>query len=109
MPRVLRECSLPQGDLPGAAEQFQKAVKLEPSDPYAYCGLGSVFEKQGNYDAAVAEYRVALQLDADFVPAHRGLGKVFLARKDFANATSSSGWKRSSRAGGECTIFWPRR
>ena len=69
-----------KGDLPAAAEQYQEALKLDPSDPEAHCGLGLVFEKQEKYDAAMGEYRIAQQLDPDSALGHKGLGRV-LQRK----------------------------
>jgi len=77
---------LSKGDRPAPPERYRKAVKLDPSDPDAHCGLGLIFEKQNNYDAAVAEFRTSQRLDADSVGAHKGLGRIFLAKKEFANA-----------------------
>lgn len=76
-----------KGDFPGAAEQYKRALALDPSDPDAHSGLGLVLEKQQKLDEAIGEYHAALRLDGDSVLAHQGLGRIALARKDFANAS----------------------
>jgi Tetratricopeptide repeat len=50
------------GDAAGAAAAYQEAVKVAPSDPAGYRGLGLAYEKQGKVDEAVAAFRRYLKL-----------------------------------------------
>ena len=75
-------------DIKGAEEEFRKADEADPSDPNGRRGLGSIQEKQKNYDAALEEYRAAEKISPDDVEARQDIGRVLLAKKDFAAAAA---------------------
>ncbi|HYA26180.1 MAG TPA: tetratricopeptide repeat protein, partial [Terriglobales bacterium] len=65
-------------DIKGAEEEFRKADEADPSDPNGRRGLGSIQEKQKNYDAALEEYRAAEKISPDDVEARQDIGRVLL-------------------------------
>jgi tetratricopeptide (TPR) repeat protein len=54
-----------KGDWKGAADEFRKAIVLDPDDDEAHHGLGLALEHQGDRKSALAEYRKACDLDPD--------------------------------------------
>ncbi len=70
-----------QGDTAGAIEEFQNALKANPSSSLANYRIGEVLFTQRNYQAAVNAYRDALRGDDDpkwtEVWSHIQIGKVF--------------------------------
>lgn len=58
-----------KGDLAGAAEHFESAIKLRPVDPVAHASLGLVFARQGRRNDAIAEVETAIQQKPDFAQA----------------------------------------
>ena len=50
------------GDYRGAAEQYTKALRLDPGNAHAIYNLGNVFRDEGRLPMAVAHYRQHLNL-----------------------------------------------
>jgi len=73
-------------DAAGAEAEYRIAMKLDPSDPKAHEGLGSIQEKQKNYDGALDEYRIAERLSPDAPDAYESAGRVLMAKKDYTGA-----------------------
>ncbi len=70
-----------QGDLVGALNQYQQALKINPQSSLASYRIGEVLFQQRNYQAAVNAYRDALRGD-DQPPwtevwSHIAIGKIF--------------------------------
>jgi hypothetical protein len=70
-----------QGDLVGALNQYQQALKINPQSSLASYRIGEVLFQQHNYQAAVNAYRDALRGD-DQPPwtevwSHIAIGKIF--------------------------------
>ena len=63
-----------QGDLEGAARQYNIAVELNPGYCVAWSNLGAVFQHLGFQDAAVESYVRARDLQPALVSAHSNLG-----------------------------------
>ena len=63
-----------QGDLDRAAEEFKRAIELEPENAEAHTNLGKVLVRQEQYDAGIAELQTALQYDPDDPAAYYVLG-----------------------------------
>jgi Peptidase family M1 domain/Tetratricopeptide repeat len=72
---------LGQGDTTGAIEQFQEALKANPTSSLASYRIGDVLFTQRNYQASANAYRDALRGDDDpkwtEVWSHIQLGKIF--------------------------------
>jgi len=72
---------LGQGDTTGAIEQFQEALKANPTSSLANYRIGDVLFAQRNYQASANAYRDALRGDDDpkwtEVWSHIQLGKIF--------------------------------
>lgn len=72
---------LGQGDTTGAIEQFQEALKSNPTSSLANYRIGDVLFAQRNYQASANAYRDALRGDDDpkwtEVWSHIQLGKIF--------------------------------
>jgi len=70
-----------QGDLVGALNQYQSALKANPESSLANYRIGEVLFQQHNFQAAVNAYRDALRGDDDprwtEVWSHIELGKIF--------------------------------
>jgi tetratricopeptide (TPR) repeat protein len=54
-----------QGDLDGAAANYQAAVELDPKAAQAMAGLGKVSAARGDFDAAIAQYEQATAIYPD--------------------------------------------
>jgi tetratricopeptide (TPR) repeat protein len=72
---------LAQGDTTGAIEEFQNALKANPTSSLASYRIGDVLFAQRNYQASANAYRDALRGDDDpkwtEVWSHIQLGKIF--------------------------------
>jgi len=70
-----------QGDLAGALQQFQDALKLNSNSSLAHYRTAEVFRMQRNLQAAANEYREAYDGDGEppwtIVWSHLELGKIF--------------------------------
>jgi Flp pilus assembly protein TadD len=51
-----------QGDLRGATEAFQNAVRVKPDFAEAHCNLGSVLQRRGLFAEALVELKRGHQL-----------------------------------------------
>jgi TolA-binding protein len=65
-----------RGHYAAAAEAYQRAIKLDPTDPILYFNLASVYYEQDRLEDAAAAYLEATQRDPDYVEAWNGLGCV---------------------------------
>ena len=79
---------LPGGRLEEAAQDFLRALQLDPSDIYAHNNLGIVLARQGQLDDAIAKWRDALELNADYAEAHFNLGLAFYEKQDYRAAVN---------------------
>lgn len=69
-----------QGDLDGAAREFEKVVKLAPEMAAAHVNLGMVLYEKGMYGRAIPALRRALELNAELPGARLLLGTALLAQ-----------------------------
>jgi tetratricopeptide (TPR) repeat protein len=65
-----------QGDLAGAADQYKRALGMNPRYLEAHNALGVVYQRLGQLDQAVAQYKLVIRLKPDFAPGHSNLGAV---------------------------------
>lgn len=52
------------GDVLGAIDAYQAALRIDPKQPRARSNLGAAYAKLGKYDEAIDQYRQALAIDA---------------------------------------------
>lgn len=57
-----------------AEEDFQKAIKLEPSNPEFYVGLGTYYKEEGFFDKAKKQFKKTLEIDPENKIALKELG-----------------------------------
>lgn len=57
-----------------AEEAFQKAIKLEPSNPEFYVGLGTYYKEEGFFDKAKKQFKKVLEIDPENKIALKELG-----------------------------------
>ena len=65
--------------LEDAADQFQRALELDPRDEYASLNLGNLARAFGDYNKAVSYYKRQIALKTDDAEAHGGLAIALLA------------------------------
>jgi Tfp pilus assembly protein PilF len=61
-----------------AAEEFKKAIKLNPKSPYSHKGLGIAYTQMGRYPDAIAALRKALELNPYYVDVRNDLGTALI-------------------------------
>jgi len=74
--RILCTLYHQQGYLDGARPLYQRLIALDPTDPYAYNGLGAIFHTVRDFSQAEYCYRKAVTYKPDFVDAYNNLGAV---------------------------------
>lgn len=63
-----------------AITQNRTAIRLNPSNRYAYYNLAYALEETGELEEADVHYRTALTVDSTFVEAYSALGNLFIRR-----------------------------
>lgn len=61
-----------------AIEEFKKAAKEDPKNPYVQKGLGLAYAHERRYDEAIAALRRALELNPYYVDVRNDLGTVLV-------------------------------
>jgi Tfp pilus assembly protein PilF len=61
-----------------AAEEFKKAIKLDPKSPYSHKGLGIAYTQMRKYPEAIAALRKALELNPYYVDVRNDLGTALI-------------------------------
>jgi tetratricopeptide (TPR) repeat protein len=73
-------------DYQGAAEDFEKAIAINPNDRRYYNNLGYCLDQLGRYDEAIAAFSQATALDSNDSYAYRAIGVCYYEKKDFNSA-----------------------
>lgn len=67
-----------QGSLDQAIEEYQKALKLNPSYAEVYMNLGAIYVEKKDYDAALLQFKKVVELNHFNAKAHYNLGMVYV-------------------------------
>jgi protein O-mannosyl-transferase len=71
-----------------AAEYFDKAEKLDPSEKLLFFQYGSTLAALNENDAAVQKFIQAIRLDPVFLEGHYNVAVLYMKQNDFADAIS---------------------
>jgi Tfp pilus assembly protein PilF len=71
-----------EGRLDAAIEEFKKAVKQEPSNPFFLKGLGQAYAQKRKYKEAIESFRKALQANPYYVDVRNDLGMALMLSGD---------------------------
>lgn len=91
-PRVLvnlADAYLQKGRMAEAKEIFQRVIRLDPTIPNGYSGIGNVYLRQGKLTEAAEQYRRAIAVDPTYVNAYNDLGAVMLKMHDWKQAIAT--------------------
>lgn len=81
-----------------AEEAFQKAIKLEPSNPEFYVGFGTYYKEEGFFDKAKKQFKKALEIDPENKIALKELGLTEeLKKKGLTGIFKHLGKKKKKR------------
>jgi protein O-GlcNAc transferase len=69
-----------QGKYDEAAQEFERALQIRPTDTNALSNLGNIYFYAGDYDTAIERYRQAVSLKPDYAEAHSNLGNLLLLK-----------------------------
>ena len=69
-----------------AVTEWNKALDLVPTDPWAYNNLGVALTESGKLDEALVQYRKAVELSPQFAEAYNNLGEALVRKGDVKEA-----------------------
>jgi len=75
------------GDIPGATEWAENALKLNDKNWHALYELGRI-QGKGDPRAALEDYERAIAIQPNFAPLQRDLGMTYFLSQDYANAAT---------------------
>ena len=73
---------LREGRLDLALEDFQKAAKLDPKNPYVMKGLGQAYAAKQKWGDAISAFRKSLELNPYYVDVRNDLGMALMLSGD---------------------------
>lgn len=74
-------------DLPNAAIEFQRAIKIKPNYPEAYHNLANILEQMGDIDKAIENYKKAIELNPNLWQSYENLAGVYLSKNEYKQAS----------------------
>jgi tetratricopeptide (TPR) repeat protein len=74
------------GDIEGAIEDLNRAIKIDPLYNKAYYNLGWIYKKLGLFDLAIKNYNMAISLDPSNISAFEDRGLCYINKKLFEQA-----------------------
>ena len=77
--RQLGDALLMTGDTRGAGEQYEAALRLDPTDARAYAGIGLLLIMSGRHAEAIERYAAAVRHQPDFLEARLALVDAYRA------------------------------
>lgn len=67
-----------QGDYDTAAAAFKALLLMDPLNPYFHAMLGSIYQRQQDYEGAMRQYTEALKIFPSDIDSLTNLGEIFL-------------------------------
>src|SRR5262249_36094037 len=61
-----------------AIDEFKKAIRQDPKNPYFYKGLGQAYASKQKWSDAIASFRKALELNPYYVDVRNDLGSALI-------------------------------
>lgn len=77
------------GNLDGAIAATERAIQLQPSQPFYHVNLGEMYRRRGDIERSIACARHALSLDPNFQGAHYNLANALKADGRYTEAEAS--------------------
>jgi len=77
-----------RGDLGGAIDQFEYAIKIRPNDAVANNALGGALLAKGDLAGAVKQFDFALKVQPEYFDAHYNRGTALAAQENFMGAAA---------------------
>jgi tetratricopeptide (TPR) repeat protein len=71
-----------------AAEQFQHAIQLDPTDDRAYANLGAAYQQLNQLDKAEDTYKRAISMRSQYWRGYNQLGAFYIAQADYEKAAA---------------------
>lgn len=75
-----------QGDLGRAAEEFKKAIEIDPRYADAYHNLGNTYQKMGDDVSAEDSFKKALEFNPNLWQSYQALSSIAFEKKDYQSA-----------------------
>ena len=74
------------GDIQGAFEKYQQAVKVNPNFPYGLALLGRAYDKMGKDEEALSQYNKALEKSPHHFWVHYLIGRLYRKQGRYPDA-----------------------
>lgn len=71
------------GDLERSAEEFKKAIELQPNYADAYHNLGNTYQQMGEIEEAVKSYQKAVELNPLLWQSYQNLGAIYFYQERY--------------------------
>jgi len=65
---------------------FERALRVDPSNPKVHLNFALLLKRQGDEDASVSEFQAAIQSDPNLLEARRQLIAILMSRKEWSQA-----------------------
>jgi tetratricopeptide (TPR) repeat protein len=75
-------------DYDRAIADYDRAIRLDPNNPFPYNGRGSAYDGKKDYARAIADYDQAIRLDPKYAKAYYGRGRAKLKSGDTAGGNA---------------------
>jgi len=74
-----------RGDYAVAIENYNRAIKLRPDDPFLYNNRGLAYFELKKYDEAISDYTKAIELKPDYATAYYNRGLAYFKKGSWGN------------------------
>jgi len=78
-----------KGEIEGAFQEYQEAIRLKPDHPQAHNNLGLLKKHRGDLDGAIKAFWEAILINPDFIPAHGNLASALAKAGDVDGAATA--------------------